>query len=82
MSAGAIPITHDSGAAKEDNLVPNEYRYTDISGAVKATSYALDRWNLITAETLRESARKYSPEEYRSNIKKFIRSWIISKKLL
>jgi alpha-1,2-mannosyltransferase len=82
MSAGAIPVTHDSGAAKEDNLVPNEYRYTDTGEAVKATSYALDSWNVRSAETLRESARKFSPDEFRTNMKRFIRSWIISKKLL
>jgi len=82
MSAGVIPVTHDSGAAKEDNLVPIENRYHDIDGAVKATADALDKWNLSTAESLRESAKKFSPEEYRSSIKKFIHSWIISKKLL
>jgi alpha-1,2-mannosyltransferase len=82
MSAGAIPITHDSGAAKEDKLIPSEYRYTDVSGAVKATCCALDRWDRTTAETFRESARKFSPEEFRSSIKKFIQAWIISKKLL
>jgi alpha-1,2-mannosyltransferase len=82
MSAGAIPITHDSGAAKEDDLVPNEYRYTDVGGAVKATSCALDRWNLDTAEILRESARKFSPEQFRLNMKRFIEAWIVSKKLL
>jgi alpha-1,2-mannosyltransferase len=82
MSAGAIPITHDSGAAKEDNLVPNEYRYTDVDGAVKATSCALDRWNRSIAETLRESARKFSPEEFRLNMKRFLQAWIVSKKLL
>ena len=82
MSAGVIPVTHDSGAAKEDNLVPNEYRYVDISGAVQCTCNALDKWNLKTAESLRESARKFSPEQFRLNIKKFIRAWVISKKLL
>jgi glycosyltransferase involved in cell wall biosynthesis len=81
MSAGVIPVTHDSGAAKEDDLVPKEYRYNDIDAAVKATSYAIDKWNRATGETLRESARKFSPEEYRANIKKFIRCWIITKKL-
>jgi glycosyltransferase involved in cell wall biosynthesis len=82
MSAGAIPITHDSGAAREDNLVPNDYRYTDVGGAVKATYRALDKWNLSTAETLRESARKFSPEEFRLNMKRFIQAWIVSKRLL
>jgi glycosyltransferase involved in cell wall biosynthesis len=82
MSAGVIPITHDSGAAKEDNLVPNEFRYTDLSGAVKSVGDALDKWNLSTAENLRESARKFSPDEFRSNMKRFIRGWILSKKLL
>ena len=38
MSAGIIPVTHDSGAAREDNLVPVEYRYNEISGAVRATA--------------------------------------------
>jgi hypothetical protein len=61
--------------------VPNEYRYNDISGAVKATIDALDKWNLSTAQNLRESARRFSPEDFRSNIKKFITAWIMSKQL-
>jgi alpha-1,2-mannosyltransferase len=81
MSAGILPVTHDSGAAKEDNLVPNEYRYNDINGAVKATIDALDKWNLSTAQNLRESARRFSPEDFRSNIKKFITAWVMSKQL-
>jgi len=81
MSAGILPVTHDSGAAREDNLVPVEYRYNDISGAVRATADALDKWNLNTAEALRESARMFSPDQFRSNMKKFIASWITSKRL-
>ena len=30
MSAGLIPISHNSGAAKEDNIVDEKYRYNDI----------------------------------------------------
>lgn len=81
MSAGILPVTHDSGAAKEDNLVPVEYRYRDISGAVRATADALDKWNLCTAKTLRESATRFSPEYFRSNMKNFIEAWIMSKQL-
>jgi alpha-1,2-mannosyltransferase len=81
MSAGILPVTHDSGAAKEDNLVPSEYRYNDISGAAKATIDALDKWDLSTAEMLRDSARRFSPENFRSNIQKFITTWVISKQL-
>jgi glycosyltransferase involved in cell wall biosynthesis len=81
MSAGILPVTHDSGAAKEDKLVPNEYRYNDIDEAVKATIDALNKWDLSTAESLRESARKFSPEDFRSNVKKFITAWTMSKQL-
>jgi alpha-1,2-mannosyltransferase len=81
MSAGILPVTHDSGAAREDNLVSNEYRYNDIDGAVKAVIEALDKWDLSTAQNLRESARKFSPENFRSNIKRFIAAWIMSKRL-
>jgi glycosyltransferase involved in cell wall biosynthesis len=82
MSAGILPVTHDSGAAKEDNLVPSEFRYRDIDGAVRATADALDKWNLSTAISLRESARKFSPDHFRSNMKNFISKWITSKQLL
>lgn len=81
MSAGILPVTHDSGAAKEDNLVPSEFRYTDTDGAVRATADALDKWNLSTAISLRESARKFSPDHFRTNMKNFISKWITSKKL-
>jgi alpha-1,2-mannosyltransferase len=82
MSAGILPVTHDSGAAKDDNLVAEEYRYNDISGAVDSTILALDNWNLNTAEFLRESAKRFSPDQFRSNMKKFITAWIKSKQLL
>ena len=81
MSAGILPVTHDSGAAKEDNLVPIEFRYRDIDGAVRATADALDKWNLSTAISLRESARKFSPDHFRANMKNFISKWITSKQL-
>ena len=34
MSAGLIPISHNSGAAKEDNIVDEKYRYKDIDSAL------------------------------------------------
>ena len=33
-----IPVTHDSGAAKVDGLVPESYRYHDVNSAVGESS--------------------------------------------
>jgi glycosyltransferase involved in cell wall biosynthesis len=81
MSAGILPVTHNSGAAKDDNLVPGEYRYNNIDEAVNSTLDALDKWNPNTAECLRESAKRFSPIQFRSNMKKFITDWVKSKQL-
>ena len=41
MSAGAIPVTHNSGAAKEDKLVPIRFRYNDHEEATRCVTDAL-----------------------------------------
>jgi glycosyltransferase involved in cell wall biosynthesis len=78
MSAGAIPVTHNSGAAKDDGLVDKKFRYNDIEDAVTCVSRALVFWNLDEAKKLREFAKQFSPESFRENIKAFISKWIKS----
>ena len=75
MSAGAIPVTHNSGAAKVDNLVPDRFRYEDVEGAVKATTAALGSWDVKTAEKLREQAREFSADSFKKNLQEFIAGW-------
>lgn len=76
MSAGVIPVAHDSGAAKVDGLVPERFRYSDVNGAVTAVIDALHSWNLAEAEKLREYANKFSAESFREKMKSFIFEWL------
>ncbi|HKG41909.1 MAG TPA: glycosyltransferase, partial [Nitrososphaeraceae archaeon] len=78
MSAGLIPVTHDSGAAKADGLVPRKFRYNDIDEAVASITNAFSSWNIDEAQRLREYAMKFSAESFRANIKSFISNWIKS----
>jgi alpha-1,2-mannosyltransferase len=76
MSAGLIPVTHDSGAAKADGLVPRKFRYNDIDEAVASITDAFSSWNIDEAQRLREYATRFSAESFRANIKSFISNWI------
>ena len=76
MSAGAIPVTHNSGAAKEDKLVPIRFRYNDHEEATRCVTDALSYWNVGEANRLSQTANKYSPESFREKIKSFISDWI------
>ena len=78
MSAGLIPVTHDSGAAKADGLVPRKFRYNDIDEAVASITDAFSSWNIDEAQRLREYAMRFSAESFRANIKSFISNWIKS----
>jgi alpha-1,2-mannosyltransferase len=76
MSAGVIPVTHDSGAAKVDGLVPGRFRYQDIEGAVASVNNALRSWNVSEAQKLRDYAKKFSAESFREKLKSFMHEWI------
>ena len=78
MSAGVIPVTHNSGAAKIDGLVPEQFRYNDLDGAIASVINALSSWNTKGALTLREFAKRFSSESFRDNLKTFISNWIKS----
>jgi glycosyltransferase involved in cell wall biosynthesis len=78
MSAGVIPVTHNSGAAKVDGIVPDEFRYNDFDGAVVSLIKALSSWNVQNALRLREFARSFSPESFRKNLKTFVSNWFKS----
>jgi len=81
MSSGIIPVTHDSGAPKEDALVPPRFRYNDVDQAVKSVQDALSFWSPEQAEKLREAAKKFSPESFKTKMKSFILNWIKSRDL-
>jgi glycosyltransferase involved in cell wall biosynthesis len=76
MSAGAIPVTHDSGAARVDGIVNQKYRYNDIDQATKFIDDAISSWSLDEAERLRDYARKFSAETFRANLRSFLENWI------
>ena len=78
MSAGLIPISHNSGAAKEDNIVDEKYRYKDIDSALNCIDKAVSEWNLDKASQLRQYAQNFSMENYNKNLKLFITNWIES----
>jgi glycosyltransferase involved in cell wall biosynthesis len=78
MSAGVIPVTHNSGAAKADGIVPEKFRYRDFDSAIAAITNALSSWNPQEALSLREFAKGFSPDSFRENLKNFISNWIKS----
>ena len=78
MSAGLIPISHNSGAAKEDNIVEEKFRYEDIDSALNCLDRAVSEWNLEKASQLRQYAQNFSMENYNKNLKLFITNWIKS----
>lgn len=78
MSAGLIPITHNSGAAKEDNIVDEKFRYKDLDSALNCLDLAISEWNLDKASQLRQYAQTFSMENYNKNLKLFITNWIES----
>jgi len=76
MSAGLIPITHNSGAAKEDQLVDDVFRYDNLENAFECLDRALSIWNLDKASKLRQYAQNFSPENFNKNLKAFVENWI------
>ena len=78
MSAGVIPVTHNSGAAKVDGIVPEEFRYHDLNSAIASVINATSSWNAPLALRLREFAKSFSPESFRENLKTFISNWFKS----
>ena len=78
MSAGLIPVSHNSGAAKEDNIVDEKFRYKDIDSALNCIDRAVSEWNLDKALQLRQYAQNFSIENYNKNLKLFITNWIKS----
>jgi glycosyltransferase involved in cell wall biosynthesis len=75
MSAGLIPVTHNSGAAMVDNLVSEEFRYNNQKEAMSLIEKALFKWNLEEAGKLRKYATKFSSDEFYKNFERFILDW-------
>jgi glycosyltransferase involved in cell wall biosynthesis len=78
MSAGIIPVSHNSGAAKDDNIVEEKFRYNDLDSALTCLDKAVSEWNLDKAVQLRQYAQNFSMENYNKNLKHFITNWIKS----
>ena len=78
MSAGIIPVSHNSGAAKDDNIVEEQFRYNDLDSALNCLDKAVSEWNLDKALQLRQYAQNFSTENYNKNLKHFITNWLKS----
>ncbi len=77
MSAGIIPVAHDSGAAKIDAIIEEKYRYNNIEEAVDSVKIALSSWSISESQRLREYAKKFSAESFRNNLGLFISKWLV-----
>ena len=77
MSAGIIPVAHDSGAAKFDKIVDEKFRYNNIEEAVESVKSALSSWSIAESQRLREYAKKFSAESFRENLRLFISNWLV-----
>ncbi len=77
MSAGIIPVAHDSGAAKFDKIVDEKFRYNNIEEAVDSVKNALSSWSIVESQRLREYAKKFSDEAFRNNLMLFISNWLV-----
>ena len=69
MSAGLIPVTHNSGAAKEDHLVDDKFRFDNLETALDCLDRAIAIWNLNEASKLRQYAQNFSTEKYNRKFK-------------
>jgi hypothetical protein len=78
MSAGIIPVAHDSGAAKLDKIVDEKFRYDSIDEAVDSVKRALSSWSIAESQRLREYAKKFSAESFRENLRLFISNWLVA----
>jgi alpha-1,2-mannosyltransferase len=76
MSAGVIPLSHNSGAARVDCLIPESYRYDNVDGAVDRVSFALSSWDFNISQRLHQFAKRFSPQSFTENLKTFLLSWI------
>jgi glycosyltransferase involved in cell wall biosynthesis len=78
MSAGLIPVVHNSGGAKEDSLVDPEFRFEgdieNVEDARNKVQEAIRRWNIGEANRQREKAKEFSPERFRAQIAEFVGS--------
>jgi len=64
MSSGTIPVPHNSGAAKEDSLVPLEHRWKTIRDAAKIIRLCVDNWNVDLANKLRDKSRDFDSQSF------------------
>jgi glycosyltransferase involved in cell wall biosynthesis len=76
MSAGIIPVTHNSGAAKVDELVPERFRYNDTHEAVQMVNDALSFWSPAQAMTLHKFAKTFSPEVFDEKMKALLSNFL------
>ncbi|MFQ5941523.1 MAG: glycosyltransferase [Nitrososphaerales archaeon] len=78
MSAGMMPVVHNSGGAKEDNIVAPEFRFEEdmdnLEDAKSKIEVAIESWDIDEARIQREKAKKFNPDRFRTQIAEFIDS--------
>lgn len=76
MSCGAVAVVNDSGGAKEDQLVPSEFRWQTLDQAEKIIAQTMSLWNLELANQLRERSKRFSKEEFQKSIVNYVETEI------
>jgi len=74
MSAGCIPIVHDSGGPRE--FVPFELRYKNLEEAKVKIEKAISKWSVKYAERMSNIARAYNEENFSKKFMNILYSYI------
>ncbi len=74
MSAGLIPIAHNSGGPRE--FVPKEWRYDEVEEAASKIREALQTWNVRVAEELRAMVYYFREERFEAELLRIIEVYL------
>jgi len=74
MSAGCIPIVHDSGGPRE--FVPRDLRYKNLEEAKVKIEKAISKWSVEYAEKMSNIARAYNEENFSKKFMNILYSYI------
>jgi glycosyltransferase involved in cell wall biosynthesis len=76
MSAGCIPIVHDSGGPRE--FVPEDLRYANTEEAVRMVEKSISQWSIERSEQMSIIASKFSEKEFSKKFLKILKPYIDS----
>jgi len=72
MSAGSVPVPHNSGGAKVDDYVPSEFRWDEVDEAVDKTERTVYEWCEELGNAMRERSKFFSQQNFRRNLATYI----------